>query len=157
VSIITVEWSPEQDERWQCLQKEAPEGEGWFGPVKSLHWRYLLVQVFVTHNSPSEGLLTASGAISNIVGGGTFKFYRDGFSIVRKDMNAGVIALQVRTSGGRSSSFGGTALDGGASMNFDAVFQESFLKGAQTFTVSVEARRLLGSNIVFIFPFSKTP
>jgi hypothetical protein len=40
-------------------------------------------------------------------------------------------------------------------MNFDAVFQESFLEGAETFTVIVEARRLLGSNVAFIFPFSK--
>ena len=154
MSIITVEWSPERDETWQRRQKEAPEGEGWFGPVKCLHWQYLVIQMFVTHNSPSEGLLTASGAISNIVGGGTFKFHRDGFSIVRKDINAGVIALQVRASGGRNSSFGATALDGGTDINFDAVFQEGFLEGTETFTVSVEARRLLGSNIAFIFPFS---
>jgi len=157
VSIITIEWSPELDVRWQRRQKEAPEGEGWYGPVKSLHWQHLLVQVFVTHNSPSDGLLTVSGAISNIVGGGTFKFYRDGFSIVRRDMNAGVIALQVRSSGGRNSSFGATALDGGKDMNFDAVFQEGFLEGTATFTVSVEARRLLGSNVAFVFPFSETP
>ncbi|HTX15366.1 MAG TPA: hypothetical protein VMD77_08725 [Candidatus Baltobacteraceae bacterium] len=155
MSSITVEWSPELDEKWQRLQVEAPEGEGWFGPVKSLHWQYLGVQMFVTHNSPSEGLLTASGGVFNILGGGTFKFYRDGFSIARKDMNSAVIALQVRSSGGRRSSFGATALDGGASMNFDAVFQEGFLEGAETFTVIVEARRLLGSNIAFIFPFSK--
>ena len=153
MSIITVEWSPERDETWQRRQKEAPDGEGWFGPVK-LHWQYLVIQMFVTHNSPSEGLLTASGAISNIVGGGTFKFHRDGFSIVRKDINTGVIALQVRASGGRSSSFGATALDGGTDINFDAVFQEGFLEGTEAFTVSVEARRLLGSNIAFIFPFS---
>jgi hypothetical protein len=157
MSIIAIEWSPERDEKWQRVQKESPEGEGWFGPVKSLHWQYLLVQIFVTHNSPSEGLLTATGAISNIFGGGTFKLYRDSFSIARKDVNPGasVIALQVRSSGGRRSLLGATALDGGASMNFDAVFPENFLEGADTFTVTVEARRLLGSNVAFIFPFSK--
>jgi hypothetical protein len=157
VSLITVEWSPEQDETWQRLQKEAPNGVGWFGPVKSLDWQYLLVQVFATHNSPSEGLLTVSGAISNIFGGGTFKFYRDGFSIARNDTNARVIALQVRSSGGKSSSFGATALAGGTDMKFDAVFQEGFLEGAEMFTVTIEARRLLGSNIAFVFQFSKTP
>jgi hypothetical protein len=115
--------------------------------------------MFVTRKSPSQGLLTASGAISNIVGGGTFKLYTDSFSIVRKDINPGasISALQVRSSGGRRSSLGTTALDGGASMNFDAVFPENFLAGADLFTVIVEARRLLGSNVAFIFPFSKSP
>ena len=155
MSTITVEWSPERDEKYQRLQVEAPKGKGWFGPIKSLRWEYLGIQMFVTHNSPSEGLLTATGGVFNIVGGGTFKFYQDGFSITRKDINSGIKALQVRSSGGRRSSFGATALDGGASMNFDAVFPEGFLEAAETFTVMVEARRLLGSNVAFNFPFSK--
>jgi hypothetical protein len=42
-------------------------------------------------------------------------------------------------------------------MNFDAVFPENFLASADAFTVVVEARRLIGSNVAFIFPFSKLP